>query len=156
LADFGARLRRFERSFVLGLLLSVSSGYTLFLGVFPTIAFPPSSEASIVFLILIEGAAAVVVGFAADELPTAVAIGLLSIFGGIAVASLMAWSPVLEGLSFYDPSAVPDFLLHYGIIFILLNFGVNLAFVLVGYALRERYIIARPLPVGEPRPSYRK
>jgi hypothetical protein len=127
------------------MLLSMASGYILFLAVFPSVAFPRSAEPSLTFLLLALPAA-LVVGFASDDFALGLSAVMSSVFGGVLLATLMALSPILYGVQFFDPGSVTGFLVHYGFVYILMTLVVNMTAVLVGYAVRERVIFAHPLP----------
>jgi hypothetical protein len=144
------------RGFVLAAVLSLAVGYVLFEGVFPTIAFPVSGEASIPTSILILAASALVTGFAAEDLLLGMAAAILSIFGGVLVAGLIGLSPLAQGLFLIDPGEMPGFLVHYGFVFLVLAFIVNIVGVIFGYGIRERYVVQRPRSFAESVAMHRK
>lgn len=147
--DLYRRLYRLLRGFSLTAVLSLAVGYVLFEGVFPTIAFPAAGEASIPASLLILGATALVAGFASEDLLLGMAAAVLSIFGGILVAGLIGLSPLAEGLFLVDPGELPGFLVHYGLVFIVLAFIANIVGVIFGYGIRERYVVQRPRSFAE-------
>ncbi len=154
--DLQARLRRLARGVILGSLLSLAGGYVLFFGVFPTVAFPASGEAPLPTVLLILAAVALVAGFACEDLGMGIAISVLSLFGSIAIGVAMALSPLLEGLYLLDPGEVLGFLVHYGFVFLVLMFAVNLVCVIIGYGIHERYLVQRPRTFAEAVGQHRK
>jgi hypothetical protein len=154
--DLVERLPRFVRGVVLTVLLSLAAGYVLFLGVFPTVAFPAGGEAPFPLAFGILGVAAVVAGFASEDLVLGLAAAIFSLFGGIAVAGLIGLAPLVEGLYLVDPGSLPGFLVHFGFVFLILTFTVNLVGVIVGYGLRERYVVRRPRSFAESVAMHRK
>ena len=154
--DLQKRIRRFLWGFALAILLSLAAGYVLFLGVFPTVAFPSSGEASFPLAFFILGISALVAGFAAEDLVTAMTAAILSLFGGIAVAALIGLAPLAEGLFLVDPGSLLGFLVREGFVFLVLTFTVNVVGVIVGYGLRERYVVQRPRSFAESVASHRK
>jgi len=154
--DLQKRVRRFLRGLVLGVLLSLSAGYVLFLGVFPTVAFPASGEASFPLAFFILGISALVVGFAAEDLVMGMAAAILSLFGAIVVASLIGLAPLAAGLFLVDPGSLLGFLIREGFVFLVLAFTVNVVGVILGYGLRERYVVQRPRTFAESVALHRK
>ena len=154
--DLFRRLNRLLRGFLVTALMSLSVGYVLFQGVFPTVAYPASGEASIPASILILGISALVAGFASEDLLLGMAAAILSIFGGVLVAGLIGLSPLAAGLYLVDPGELPGFLVHYGIVFLVLAFIVNIVGVIFGYGIRERYIVQRPRSFAESVAMHRK
>lgn len=150
------RLRRVLRASVLTALLGLASGYVLFLGVFPTIAFPVSGDLPLGFAIGLLLLVALVGGFASEDLGAAAIAAVLSILVSIVVATLMALSPVAEGFYMLDPGSSFAFIIHYGFPFIPLAFAVNIGGALGGYAVRERYILAPPSVLEAAERSQRK
>lgn len=144
------------QGFVLTALLSLAAGYVLFLSVFPTVAFPASGEAPVPLALLILGVSALIAGFASEDLILGMAAAVVSLFGGIAVAGLMGLAPLAEGLSLQDPGTMLGFLVRYGLVFLILTFIVNLVGVIVGYGLRERYLVQRPRSFAEAAAMHRK
>jgi hypothetical protein len=138
-------LRRILWGFILTALLSLAVGYVLFLTVFPTIAFPASGEAPLPLVFLVLAVSAVAAGFASEDLGMGIAAVVISIVGGIAAGGFIALSPLVEGLYLVDPSSIFGFLVHYGFVVLILSFVVNFVGVLVGYGVRERYVVQRPL-----------
>lgn len=154
--DLRARIERLLRGFVLTALLSLSIGYVLFQAVLPTVAFPAAGEASIPIAILILGATALVAGFASEDLLLGMAAAILSMFGGVLVAGLIGLSPLAAGLYLIDPASLPGFLIHYGLVFLILAFIVNIVGVIFGYGIRERYVVQRPRSFAESVAMHRK
>ena len=154
--DPSRRLARLLKGIVLASLLSLASGYVLFLAVFPTVAFPPSGAAPVPLILIILAVTAFVVGFAAEDLLLATLAATLSPLGGVLVAGLMGLFPLAQGLFLMDPGSMPAFLVHYGFVFILLSFTVNIVAAIVGYGARERYIVQRPQSLREPFAAHRK
>ena len=138
------KVLRIIRASIVVLLLGLCSGYVLFLAIFPTVAFPTSGDIPLGMAVALLILVSFVAGFAADDLAVAAIGAVLSIPVSIAVATLMALSPVAEGFYMVDPGSSFAFVIHYGFPFIPLGFAVNIAGALGGYALRERYILAPP------------
>lgn len=150
------RLERFLRALPIAGLLSLAAGYVLFLGVFPTVAFPASGEASIPLAVLILGVTAVVAGLASEDLVAGMAAVVSSVAGGIVVAGLMGLSPLAGGLFLMDPGSMFGFLVHYGFVFLVLTFTLNLVGVIIGYGMHERFIVQRPQTFAEAAALHRK
>lgn len=151
-----ARYDRLLKGFVLATLLSLAGGYVLFLGVFPTVAFPASGEASLVLVLVILLASALVAGFGCEDLGTGVAVAVLSLIGGIAIAVAIALSPLAQGLYLVDPGEIMGFIIHYGFVFLVLMFAVNFVGVVIGYGIHERFLVQRPRSFAEAVAQHRK
>lgn len=144
------------RGVVLTVLLSLSVGYVLFLAVFPTVAFPASGEAPFPIVFVVLAASALIVGFAADDLLLGITAAVVSLAGGALVAGLMGLFPIVEGLYLVDPASLAGFLVHYGFVFLILAFTVNIVGVIVGYGLKERFVVQRPQTFAESVAMHRK
>lgn len=153
---FRLRLERFLKALVVAGLLSLAAGYVLFLGVFPTVSFPASGEAPILLAVLILGITAVIAGLASDDLAVGIGASVSSVLGGIVVAGLMGLSPLAGGLFLSDPGSLFGFLVHYGFVFLVLTFTLNMVGVIVGYGIHERFIVQRPQTFAESAALHRK
>ncbi len=138
--DLRRRLRRIEKAAGLSLVLGISVGYVVFYGVFPSSSVPVSGDASFAWILCVLVGAALVVGFAAEDIPLAMLSAFLSVPVALVVSTAMGLSPALAGLYVVEPSEVPFFLLHYGLAIFALGFLVNVVVTLVGCALRERFL----------------
>ncbi len=133
------------------MVLGLSVGYVVFEGVFPTVSFPSMGSASFVLAIAVLGLVAAATGFATDDLTLGGVALIVSLPLGAFFASLMALSPILvSGLYLAQPGDIPFFIAHYGLIFFILAFVVNLVGILVGMGLRGRYFrrLWKDLPFG--------
>lgn len=146
--DLRRALRRLEKAAVLSLVLGTSVGYVVFYGVFPSSSVPVSGDASFAWILFVLVGVALVVGFAAEDIPLAMLSAFLSLPVALAVSTAMGLSPALAGLYVVEPSEVPFFLVHYGLAIFALGFLVNVVVTFVGSALRERFlrgVYRRPL-----------
>ena len=133
------------------MVLGLSVGYVVFEGVFPTVSFPSLGTASFLLAIAVLGLVAPAVRFATEALPLGGIALILSLPLGALFASLVALSPILfSGLYLAQPSDIPFFIAHYGLIFFALAFVMNLAGILVGMGIRGWYFrrLWKDLPFG--------
>ncbi len=131
--------RALARTAVLTALLSLASGYAIFYGVFPIVSVPASSEASLLLILAILSFTSLLVGLATEDLVQMVFQAFLALFLSGAVATAIALTPMLVGVVFIAPDAVPGFLIHYGFLFFALAFVTDLVGGTLGLVLRERY-----------------
>lgn len=150
------RWERLLRGLLLTGFLSLSVGYVLFVAVFPTVAFPASGEAPFALVLPVLAISALVAGCASEDFLLAAAAAVLSLIGGVLVASLIGLSPLAQGLYLVDPGSLIGFLVRYGFAFLILAFVVNLVGVVIGYWIRERFIIQRPTSFAESVAMHRK
>jgi hypothetical protein len=142
--DLRPRVLRVARGALITLVLSLAAGYVLFLRVFPVVAFPTSGDMPLAPAVGLLALVALIAGFASDDLAVAMVASVASIVVSIAVAGLMALSPMAQGFTMLDPGSSFAFVVHYGFPFILVSFAIDVVGGIGGYAIRERYILAPP------------
>ena len=138
--DLRAQLRRWGKVVALGFVLGLAMGYVVFYGVFPSASFPTTGDVSFLWVLAVVVPVALVVGLAADDVPSVMEASFLSVPFGLAVGTLMAMSPTLAGLYILAPVDVPFFLAHYGLALLAMAFLVDIAGTFVGFALREPFL----------------
>lgn len=138
--DLRARLRRWAKLGMLGLLLGLAMGYAVFNGVFPSASVPTFGDLSIPWVVVVLLPAAVAAGLASDDVPMVMESAFLSLPFGLTVGSLMALSPGLAGLIVIGPDEIPFFLAHYGLALLAMAFLLNIAVGFLGFLLREPYL----------------
>jgi len=133
-------VRRIGKAVEFSVVLGLSLGYVVFYGVFPSSTVPTSGDASLPWMLFVLSVTAVLVGFAADDVPLA----MISSFGSVPVAlvvsTVMGLSPILTGLYVVSPDEVPFFLAHYGLVLYAVGFLVNIVGTFTGHALRDPYL----------------
>lgn len=135
----------------MSVVLGLSVGYVVFEGVFPTVSFPALGSASFALALAVLGLVAAAVGFATDDLTLGGIALIVSLPLGAVFASLIALSPILfSGLYLAQPGDIPFFVAHYGLIFFVLAFVMNLVGILVGMGVRGWYFhrVWKDLPFG--------
>ncbi len=138
--DLKARLRRWAKLLMLGLVLGLAMGYAVFYGVYPSASVPTMGDFSIPWILVILLPAAFVVGLAADDVPMVMVIAFVSLPLGLTVGTLMGLSPGVAGLLVLAPDEIPFFLGHYGLAILALAFLVNIAVGFLGFLVREPYL----------------
>ncbi len=132
-------VKRILRAAALTVVLSLAGGYVIFYGLFPIAAFPASSDASLILMLVILAATAVLVGLASDDLVNMVFECFIALFLSGVVVTVLALSPAVAGVQFISPDSIAGFIIHYGFLLFALAFVTDMVGGTIGLILRERY-----------------
>ncbi len=135
--DWRALPRKTIRILLGSTLPALGLGYAILYVLYPPATFPAASLADFGWVSLVLIACALVSGFAATELTEAIAAGFVAVPMGFVVGVLLTLSPVFAGFTYLDPSSVPFFVGHFGILVLVLAFPVNFTGSLVGKGIRD-------------------
>jgi hypothetical protein len=131
-----------SRAVVLSAFLGLAVGYSVFSAVYPNMAYPPATEASLGNILVLVFVTSIPVGFLTSDFRDGVLEVFLSIPFGVLTASALSVSPVYSsGIVGAQADVLVYDVIRNGFFIYVLALILDMIGGSVGLALRERFLV---------------